>query len=481
VLAAPSGGSAKRPFVGIQIAAHSFLDEGIDYCLDLLQQNAMVTAPMVSCYGYYGAMGRPLHLMADHGVPKRDNAKRQLPVVWVRHQDKYFTDTKLRHPQPAPDCEYAGRDVFQELAKPLRERGLKLYVRIYEPSGDAPKYIANWDTVRQVDCNGKKQVKPCLNHPEFRAWTAGTVADLFTNYPLDGIQYGAERSGPLSNLLHWGSRPHCFCGFCLAKAKDEGINSERARRGMSEMYEYTQALRDGTAKTPDGVLVEFLRTIMRYPEILAWERLWHIANDEVHQVIYDTVKKIRPDAEVGRHVAHVESSMDIFYRAAAPYSEMTESCDFVKPILYHEIAGPRLKKWYVDALGKTMLSEFDDQRSLDLFYTLFGHDSTKQPSLDQLNERGLTPEYVYLETKRCVDGVKGNARVYSGIGLDIPKGEGWGNEFWHSDPESVHAAVRRSFDAGASGIVVSREYEENSLPSLQAVGRAVRGLKEPQL
>ena len=70
-------------------------------------------------------------------------------------------------------------------------------------------------------------------------------------------------------------------------------------------------------KASDGVLVEFLRIIMCYPEVLAWERQWHIANDEVHQVIHDSVKGIRPDAEVGRHIAHVEGSMDMFYRAGA--------------------------------------------------------------------------------------------------------------------------------------------------------------------
>jgi hypothetical protein len=186
------------------------------------------------------------------------------------------------------------------------------------------------------------------------------------------------------------------------------------------------------------------------------------------------VKAIRPDAEVGRHVAHVEGSMDIFYRAGAPYSEMAESCDFVKTIMYHEIAGPRFKNWYINQLGKTILRELDDQQSLNLFYAIYGHDPKNQPALDQLDERGFSPEYVYRETRRCVDGVKGKARVYSGIGLDIPKGGGWGNEFWHSDPESVYEAVCRSFDAGAAGIVISREYEENSLPSLKAVGRAVR-------
>jgi hypothetical protein len=34
--------------------------------------------------------------------------------------------------------------------------------------------------------------------------------------------------------------------------------------------------------------------------------------------------------------------------------------------------------------------------------------------------------------------------------------------------------VLRAFDAGASGIVVSREYEEMRLPNLNAIGRAVR-------
>jgi hypothetical protein len=35
-------------------------------------------------------------------------------------------------------------------------------------------------------------------------------------------------------------------------------------------------------------------------------------------------------------------------------------------------------------------------------------------------------------------------------------------------------ATCRAFDAGASGIVASREYEEIGIPSHRAVGRAVR-------
>jgi hypothetical protein len=34
--------------------------------------------------------------------------------------------------------------------------------------------------------------------------------------------------------------------------------------------------------------------------------------------------------------------------------------------------------------------------------------------------------------------------------------------------------VTRAYDAGADGIVASREYEEMTVPNLKAVGRAVR-------
>ena len=38
------------------------------------------------------------------------------------------------------------------------------------------------------------------------------------------------------------------------------------------------------------------------------------------------------------------------------------------------------------------------------------------------------------------------------------------------------AATLKAFEAGAGGIVVSREYEEMRIPDLKAVGRAIREL-----
>ncbi len=43
-----------------------------------------------------------------------------------------------------------------------------------------------------------------------------------------------------------------------------------------------------------------------------------------------------------------------------------------------------------------------------------------------------------------------------------------------TDPDEVYAVVSKAFQAGAAGIVASREYEEITFDSLRVVGRAVR-------
>lgn len=77
---------------------------------------------------------------------------------------------------------------------------------------------------------------------------------------------------------------------------------------------------------------------------------------------------------------------------------------------------------------------------------------------------------MYRETKRCVDNVAGRSKVYAGIGIDIP---GAGATF-SSSPDVVAEAVRKAFEAGASGVLLSREYDEMRAENLRGAGRGVR-------
>ncbi len=151
------------------------------------------------------------------------------------------------------------------------------------------------------------------------------------------------------------------------------------------------------------------------------------------------------------------------------YEEMAPYSDFIKLILYHGVLGWRIKNWYLERFQRTILSELSLEQSLDLYYAFFGYDRNTEPKVEDLEDEGFSPNYVYRETRRSVASAGGKTKIYSGIGFNVPGGP-------PEDPEKIYQATLKAFEAGAGGIVVSREYEEMRVPNLRAVGRAVREL-----
>lgn len=478
------GGRGRRPaapaerFVGVQMGPHSMLDEGIDRVLDLLQECG-INAPMVYSHTYYTADGirskrNPAVLAPDHGIPVRDLNKRNLPFVWVKHHEEYFKNTVLRHNPVKPDHEYADHDLFAEMLGPVRKRNMKLYARILEPfSADMATLLPNWVRVLTVDADGRPGRLPCFNNPDYQNFWVATTEDMFKTYELDGFQFGGERSGPLSGLLMGGGAPYCFCQYCRAKGREKGIDAEHARQGMKELHTFVrEELLQKTTIPPEGVLTSIMQYFFRYPEILAWERLWREGKESFFEATYGAAKAIRPQTDCGQHVDHPCTTFDPIYRSVMSYREMADKMDFIKPILYHDIAGPRTRGMYLNRVQRTIFKELSEQQSLDLFYTLKGYDKNVEPKLEELNTKGLGPDYVFRETKRCVQTVAGRCKIYSGIGIDIPGGGGT----FASNPDGVYEAVKKAFEAGAAGVLISREYDEMRLPNLRAVGKAIREL-----
>jgi hypothetical protein len=456
------------PFVGVQLGPNSVFDEGPDRCLDLLQEKAAVNAVLVYTHTYYAAHGRaPEHMADDHGVPLRDERERNLTRVWVEHHEQYFRDTILRHPR-LPDREYAGRDVLATLAEPCRRRGIKLYGRILDPhaSGLWAEGVANALKAAVVDAFGRPTHKLCWNNPHYAGLWRGTLEDLFRTYPLDGFQFGAEHAGPLSRVLFAGHEPWCFCSHCIAKADRSGIDHQRARLGFIDLYRCARTLRDGGPEPPDGRFAVILRHLIKTPEILAWHRLMWESYLAFVAALYGTVKTLAPHARFLLHVDHQQTTLDLLHRALMDVSELADVCDAVKPILYHEIAGSRIRTGALRDRMRTAIGPgLDDPQLLRLFYALAGYDADAEPAFEEL-DRGMSPDYVYRETRRFIAGTGGKADVYPGIGLDTATTT--------SRPENVYAAIRRAFDAGATGIVLSREYDEMRVPTLEAAGRAAR-------
>ncbi|GAB4456189.1 MAG: hypothetical protein OHK0029_13710 [Armatimonadaceae bacterium] len=467
------------PFMGVQIHPFSPLDEGIEYCLDLLQETAGINTLLLYTHLYHAGTETPIDLIADHGVPRREPKKRNLRAAWVRHNPNAFTGTLLRHAPVRDDQEYADRDLFAELVEPCRKRGMRILTRILEPQG--AKYAAQiegWTQTLTIDLFGRPGKVACWNNPDYRRFWQCTVEDTFLNYDLDGFMFGAERTGPLSRMLSSGETPTCFCTHCQQRMERRGLDVERLRRGYTEIYDYVQLLRSGGNAGPDGAFITFFGLLMRYPEVLAWEREWAVSLEEASALLTGTVKALKPTAEVGRHVDHQQTTYDLVYRAASSYAEMARHLDFIKPVVYHDIAAPRVQKWFIDGWRKGVFQEFIPQQILSGFQTLTKADPGKEPTLDEMEEGGFSADYVYRETKRCVDSVQGATKVYAGVGFDVPFHTPEGPvRHPAGKPETVYEATRQAFAAGADGILVSREYQEMQVENLKAVGRALADWK----
>ncbi|MEX1010576.1 MAG: hypothetical protein WDZ29_00790 [Balneolaceae bacterium] len=452
---------------GIQMSPHTMLYQGIDRCLDLLAEEAAVNVIMPYSHAFHtSTLGKPVNSLASHfGEEKRD-FRGIVPSIWVRHNEEFFSNTSLRPRPTDPDLEFAENDLFQELLEPARERGMKIFPRVLEASG---AHIENFDRVRTVDAYGNRGRHACFSHPEYREFWAACVRDMFTNYELDGFQWGAERMGPLMNVvLPWNDdAPTCYCEHCLARVEDANIDPERAKEGFTKLYEYVRGLIDGEPEPAEGVFTIFLRHLIQYPEILSWQYQFRLSREELQRDIYNAIKEIKPDAEVGWHVDHQPSSWDMVFRAEMSYEEMAPHSDFIKLILYHEVLAPRIRSWYLERFQRTILRELSLKQSLQIYYALFGYDSEKEPALEDMRSQGFSPNYVYRETKRSVASAGGATDIIAGIGIDVP-----GSPPDH--PDRVYEATLGAFEGGARGILISREYEEMEVENLAAVGRAVR-------
>jgi hypothetical protein len=453
---------------GIQMGPHTILDEGIDRTLDLILDTAAINAVMPYSHAYNAGLVKPLRSRADHGVPLADNTGRRFPLVWVRTHDQYYKDTSLRHQLVTASHEHAKRDLFAELAEPARKRGMKIYARILESSA-MNRVVSNYNKVVTRNVDGQPTNVACWNHPEYVAFWAGTIEDLFRSYDLDGLQWGAERMGPLMNVISpWNNDPpSCFCDYCNARGRAAGIDPERARLGYKALHAYVQGQMAGAARPAEGMFGGFLRLLIRYPEILGWEYQYRLGREAICAAMYARAKQVKPSADVGWHVDHQPSSWDLVYRAEMSYEEMAPHTDFIKIIAYHNVLSPRIRDWYLPRFQKSILGEIPLDTSLEIYYDLFGYDKRVEPSLSELGRHGFTPDYVLRETKRSVASANGKTKIYTGIGFDVPGSP-------PDDPEDIYRATLNAFAAGAHGIVVSREYEEMKVEHLRAVGRAFR-------
>jgi hypothetical protein len=463
--------SSSSKMIGIQVGAISFVDEGTEKVLDILQERANVNTLFLAVFTYgRGIAGRqiPGQPLPDHG--KQDYDLNFHGGNFATPHPQYYKNTVIKDTR-APD--HGNLDILAEVIPAAKKRGMKVVCWLEDVfRTDLP----NIQKVQELDLYGRNAETLCVNNPDYRNFFTGLVEDYTRSYDVDGIMWGSERQGALSDSL---GATHdtppidpgnvtCFCEFCEAKAKERGINVDRARQGFLELEKFVRSARSG--KRPvDGYYVQFWRILLRYPEVAAWEMLFTDGLRETYAAIYKAVKTAKPIVPVGWHIWH-NNSFNPIYRAEQDLHELSNYSDFIKVVMYNNCGGERMAL-YADNITSTLYGDLSKQALLDMNYSLMGF---KEGNYEQIPHTGLSADYVYHETKRALDGVAGTkTQILPGIDIDIPT-EANNSK---STPQSVKAAVSAAFRAGAPGVLLSRKYSEMHLANLSGAGDAIRELK----
>lgn len=467
--AAKSASMPGKKFVAIQIGARSFVDEGVDKCLDTLQEKGGVNVLMPTVFTYgRGLAGRqvPGQPLPDHGVQEYDEVH---GGSYTKLHPEFYAKSVIKDFRAPELGEF---DILSDVIPKAKAKGMQVYCLFEEAYN--PRLIPNFEKIAEVDVYGSIGHSTCLNNPDARTFLMSMVQDWMSTNDLDGIMWESERQGPLNNTIgaHFGRLGrrrsiNCFCTHCLRKGQEFGINVERAREGYMALDRWVgQSLSD--PRPNDGSFVTLWRLFLEYPEIMAWEKLWFHSQEEVYGLLYGTSKEANPKAQAGWHIMHLVT-LSPFFRGEQDYARLAHYADYIKPCPYNNCAGPRFAQ-YIRNVQSTIFRDCTPEEVLELHYKLLGNEG--EPSLDKLPTSGLSADYVARETRRAIADVQGAVPIYPGIDIDIPTAL---NEK-RTQPSDVKAAVLAAFKAGAPGVVLSRKYAEMKLTNLAGAGEALREL-----
>jgi hypothetical protein len=466
----PSASTKKT--IGIQIGAVSFADEGVDSVLDILQDNASVNTLFIAAFTYgRGIAGRqvPGQPLPDHGKQEYDTSTFHGGSYSAIHS-QFYSNTPLKNLR-APDL--GSFDVFDKVLPASRKRGMK-NIAWFEDVFRSD--IPGIEQLQERDLHGSNRSTLCLNNPGYRNFLLDLAEDYARSWDLDGIMWGSERQGAFANALgsHHGGRAGdpghvtCFCDWCRRKAAEQGIQIERARAAFLELEQFVRAARSGN-RPVDGYYVELWRLMLTYPELLAWENLWHDSLRDTYQAIYKKVKSIKSTMGVGWHIWH-NNSFSPIYRAEQDLHRIAPYSDFLKVVMYHNCAGERMAS-YISSVSGTQYGDVPPNELLQFHYRLLGYGD--EGTYDQIPHTGFSSDYVSRETKRARAGLANTSTLlWPGIDIDIPTAAN------HSKctPKGTEDAVLAAFRGGADGVILSRKYSEMNLSNLKAAGVAIRRL-----
>lgn len=458
--------------IGIQIGPDSFVDEGTEKTLDILQQRGAVNTIYLSTFSYdKGITGRMNAgpSFPDHGKPESKEHPFHGGNNAIPHA-KFYNKTAIKGDKlRAPD--FGDLDIVAEVLPKAKKRGMKVICSVQD-GFNYPADVPFMKNFYEVDLQGRPGTAMCFFQPDVREFWKSVSVDLCSSYDIDGILLFNERNGPLLNAIGVShaqgidsAKVTCFCEFHEREAIKHGIDFKRAKEGYLKLNQYVQ--NSLNAKRPsDGYYVEFSRLLLEYPEIMAYNQLFDMGKHQILKDTYTAVKGVRKNLQIGFHIEHT-NSFNPLYRASRSYEELAKMADFLKVVVYNNCGGERYRN-FVRNICQTVFRDVPPGELMLINNHILNYEN--EAPIDELPMAGLSPDYVMRETQRAKAGVKGKSLILPGIDVNIPTG----SRSRKASTDDTYAATAAAFKGGADGVILSRKYSEMKLTHLEAAGKAIR-------
>src|SRR5260370_4666553 len=187
-----AGPRARKNMIGIQAGAVSFVDEGTEQVLDILQERGAADTVFLATFTYGRGIG-------GRQVPNRplpDHGKQEYDLDF--HGGNFATPHAQFYPHPtlkqttAPD--HGNLDILSEVLPRAHRRGMKVYCWYEDAFRDD---IPGIEKLREVDWQGRRAGALCPPHPDYRNFLIGLTEDYCQSYHIDRLMCRCERHGPL--------------------------------------------------------------------------------------------------------------------------------------------------------------------------------------------------------------------------------------------------------------------------------------------
>ena len=158
--------------IGIQIGAVSFVDEGTERVLDVLQERGGVNTLFLAVFTYgRGIAGRQIP-----GQPLPDHGKQEYDLNYhggnfATPHPQYYRNTIIQASH-APD--HGDLDILAEVLPAAKRRGMKVICWMEDVfRTDLPDI----ERVQERDLYGRKRETLCVNNPDYMNFFTGLVED----------------------------------------------------------------------------------------------------------------------------------------------------------------------------------------------------------------------------------------------------------------------------------------------------------------